>query len=150
MDRLNSTVWIVVLSLYTLMSVVAFVAMARDKRIAQRNARRLKAVRRVPERTLHLLEGFGGWLGSLLAQRTLRHKVQQRAYQVVFWVIVVVLLGLTWASALASIWRIRPVGNDALTGRRYSSYCCLYISMPSRMRWRFSCASRSGSVILLS
>ena len=81
--------------------------MARDKRIATKNARRLKATPRVPERTLHLLEGLGGWIGSLFAQRTLRHKTQQRAYQLIFWTIVVVhliLLGIYIGVDLSNRW----------------------------------------------
>ena len=43
---------------------------------------------RVPEATLHLFELMGGWPGSYLAQRFLRHKISKRSYQVYFWLIV--------------------------------------------------------------
>ncbi len=86
---MNWTIVYVILGVYAVMSVLSFVMMARDKRIARKNARRLKETRRVPERTLHLLEGLGGWAGSLVAQRTLRHKTQQRVYQLIYWSIVV-------------------------------------------------------------
>ena len=92
---MNWTIVYVILGVYGVMSLLSFLSMARDKRIAQKNARRLKETRRVPESRLHLLEGLGGWIGSLIAQRSLRHKVQQRAYQLVFWAIVVVhIIGL--------------------------------------------------------
>lgn len=45
---------------------------------------------RVPEATLHLFELLGGWPGSFLGQRVLRHKVSKGDYQVVFWAIVLV------------------------------------------------------------
>lgn len=104
---MNWTIVSILAGIYLVMSLFSFVTMARDKRIAQRNARRLKASRRIPERTLHALEALGGWLGSLLAQRTLRHKVQQRPYQFVFWVIVVihlVLLGVYVGVDLSNRW----------------------------------------------
>src|SRR5690606_35054459 len=41
--------------------------------------------RRTPESVLHTIELLGGWPGSLLAQRTFRHKNRKIAYQVVFW-----------------------------------------------------------------
>ena len=39
------------------------------------------------------LNGFelmGGWPGSYLAQRFLRHKISKKSYQVIFWLIVVI------------------------------------------------------------
>ncbi len=92
--NLNWTIISVLAGIYVVMSLFSFVTMARDKRIAQKNARRLKATPRVPERRLHSLEALGGWLGSFIAQRTLRHKVQQRAYQLIFRIIVFVHLVL--------------------------------------------------------
>ncbi|MGB1251779.1 MAG: DUF1294 domain-containing protein [Candidatus Promineifilaceae bacterium] len=84
---MNRTVLLITLGIYAVMSFFAFFAVMRDKRIAQRNARRLKAISRIPERTLHTLEFLGGVLGSLLAQQVFRHKTQQRAYQNIFWMI---------------------------------------------------------------
>ena len=43
---------------------------------------------RVPEATLHLFELTGGWPGSYLGQRFLRHKISKTGYQVFFWLIV--------------------------------------------------------------
>jgi uncharacterized membrane protein YsdA (DUF1294 family) len=45
---------------------------------------------RISEATLHVAELLGGWPGAFLAQRLLRHKIVKRAYQVVFWAIVLV------------------------------------------------------------
>ncbi|GJM18995.1 MAG: hypothetical protein DHS20C14_12080 [Phycisphaeraceae bacterium] len=69
-------------TLYALMSGIAFVAYALDKRAARRGAWR------TPESTLHLIELLGGWPGALAAQRMLRHKNRKRRYQLVFWCIV--------------------------------------------------------------
>lgn len=78
------------LSLYALMSSVAFGAMALDKRAARRGTRR------TPERTLHLLELSGGWPGSLLASRLLRHKSTKGSYRIVRWSIIA-LHALGWS-----------------------------------------------------
>lgn len=85
-----SLLLILPLALYAAMSAIAFAAYAIDKRRAVQGGRRLR------ERTLHLLELLGGWPGALLAQRTLRHKNAKTSYQVAFWLIVAVHLGL-WA-----------------------------------------------------
>ncbi len=45
---------------------------------------------RVSEVTLHLFELAGGWPGSFLSQRVLRHKISKGAYQGIFWAIVLV------------------------------------------------------------
>ncbi|MCY1427976.1 hypothetical protein D9M71_438460 [compost metagenome] len=73
---------------YLLMSLVCFVAYWRDKRFAVAGAQR------TPESRLHLLELLGGWPGGLLAQRLIRHKNRKVAYQVKFWLIVAVHLGV--------------------------------------------------------
>lgn len=75
--------WIVALTgLYTVASIVSFGAMWFDKLAASGDRRR------VPERRLHLLELLGGWPGSLIAQRALRHKNRKAQYQLAFWSIV--------------------------------------------------------------
>lgn len=80
---------LILLAIYVVMSIISYILFWRDKRIAQRNARRLKEVSRIPERTLHASELLFGWPGSLIAQRTLRHKNAKRPYQIIFWTIVV-------------------------------------------------------------
>lgn len=73
-----------ILFLSLLLSGVAWIAYALDKRAAQHGHRR------IPEAHLHLLELAGGWPGALLAQRALRHKNRKSGYQAVFWCVVAV------------------------------------------------------------
>jgi len=82
-----------VLAIYAVMSVACFIAYYRDKRKA------LRRQWRTPEATLHLLELLGGWPGGLIAQLALRHKIRKVAYQLIFWLIVM-LHGLVWADVL--------------------------------------------------
>lgn len=70
------------LILYPVMSLITFGLYADDKSRAKRGGRR------IPERTLHLCELAGGWLGGFIAQRKLRHKTIKKSYQVVFWAII--------------------------------------------------------------
>jgi uncharacterized membrane protein YsdA (DUF1294 family) len=72
------------------MSVVTFVAYARDKSAAQRGARR------TPEFVLHFLGALGGWPGAFVAQRILRHKTRKLVFQIVFWLTFVVEGGVVW------------------------------------------------------
>jgi len=81
---------------FGVLSLLAFLAYARDKRAARLQARR------TPELTLHLLELAGGWPGALLAQRALRHKNRKLAYQFAFWACVLLhetALGHLWTHA---------------------------------------------------
>ena len=67
---------------YAVMSAVTFAAYRHDKSRAQTGDWRAS------EKTLHLLEFFGGWPGALIAQQWLRHKNRKLSYQIVFWLIV--------------------------------------------------------------
>ncbi len=67
----------VVLAAYGVASVVAFATYGLDKHRAARGGRR------VPERTLHLLEALGGWPGALVASAVFRHKTQKLGFRVV-------------------------------------------------------------------
>jgi len=78
---LNATVGLV-LGAYAVMSAVAFIFYALDKRAARLGRPRTSEV------TLHLLELLGGWPGAFLAQRLIRHKNAKVSYQIVFWLIV--------------------------------------------------------------
>lgn len=74
-----------------LASLLTLLAYALDKQRATRGQRRM------PERTLHAMELAGGWPGALLAQHFIRHKNRKTAYQIRFWLIVLLhhlLLGL--------------------------------------------------------
>lgn len=66
-----------VTAVYVVASVVTFAAYGFDKRRAARGGRR------VPERTLHLLEALGGWPGALVASAVFRHKTQKLGFRVV-------------------------------------------------------------------
>lgn len=62
---------------YALASGVAFVLYGLDKRRAARGGRR------VPERTLHVVELLGGWPGALAASAAFRHKTKKRGFRAV-------------------------------------------------------------------
>jgi uncharacterized membrane protein YsdA (DUF1294 family)/cold shock CspA family protein len=81
--------------LYLAMSLITFVIYAEDKSRAQQGKWR------VPEKTLHLCEFMGGWMGGFVAQQLLRHKSSKSSYQASFWSIVTVHLML-WLSWLLS------------------------------------------------
>jgi uncharacterized repeat protein (TIGR01451 family) len=72
------------LILYPLMSGITFALYANDKSRAQQGRWR------IPEKTLHLCELMGGWLGAFIAQRKLRHKSIKVSYQGTFCVITAV------------------------------------------------------------
>lgn len=83
-----------------LFSLIAFGAMGIDKRRAGTGKRRIS------ELSLHTFELLGGWPGSMLGQRTFRHKTRKVTYQVVFWSIVGVhLVLIAWTVYL---WRTLP------------------------------------------
>ena len=73
---------------YGVASLVTFIVYALDKSAAKRGRRRVR------ERTLHLLSLLGGWPGALAAQRVLRHKCSKGRFLVVFWLTVVLNVGL--------------------------------------------------------
>ncbi|MBW4478291.1 MAG: cold shock and DUF1294 domain-containing protein [Tolypothrix brevis GSE-NOS-MK-07-07A] len=80
------------LILYPVMSFLTFTLYADDKSRADLGRWR------VSERTLHLCEFMGGWLGAFIAQRRLRHKSSKVSYLIVFWVIVAIhiIFWLDW------------------------------------------------------
>lgn len=87
------------LILYPVMSLVTYKLYADDKSRAKRKDRR------TPEKSLHLCELAGGWLGGFIAQRKLRHKSKKGSYQAVFWAIVALhhiawLFWLFWGKML--------------------------------------------------
>lgn len=79
------------------MSIACFITYWLDKRRARNGGRR------VPERTLHILEFLGGWPGALLAQQQFRHKTQKVRFLVVFWLVVVLHVGIMGAVGYAIV-----------------------------------------------
>jgi len=75
------------------MSLVCFIAYGLDKRQAGNGGRR------VSERTLHLLAFLGGWPGALIGQRQFRHKTQKMSFRIIFWLVVVIHVGIVGAVA---------------------------------------------------
>jgi len=73
------------------MSSICFIAYGFDKRQATRGGRRIS------ERTLHVLAFLGGWPGAILGQRQFRHKTKKMEFRVVFWLVVVLHIGLVAA-----------------------------------------------------
>ncbi|PKG39113.1 DUF1294 domain-containing protein [Psychromonas sp. Urea-02u-13] len=82
---------LIIVGLYCVMSLIAFVAYAIDKSAAQNGRWRTK------ENTLHLLALLGGWPGAYFAQQKLRHKSSKQAFKSVYWLTVLLNLGgLFW------------------------------------------------------
>jgi uncharacterized membrane protein YsdA (DUF1294 family) len=77
------------------MSLACFIAYGWDKHRAAHGGRR------VSERTLHILAFLGGWPGAALGQRHFRHKTQKVSFRIVFWILVVLHIGLVAAVAHA-------------------------------------------------
>jgi uncharacterized membrane protein YsdA (DUF1294 family) len=69
---------------YGALSCIAFMLYRHDKNAAQAGRMRTR------ERTLHLIDLFGGWPGGLLAQDRLRHKTRKAKFQLVFWATVAI------------------------------------------------------------
>lgn len=72
---------------FALMSTIAYLFYALDKRSA------LKGNRRTPEDWLHFLSLIGGWPGALIAQQQFRHKTRKTSFRVVFYLSVLINIG---------------------------------------------------------
>jgi uncharacterized membrane protein YsdA (DUF1294 family) len=73
---------------YLAISALTFAVYALDKAAAQAGRWR------TPEKTLHLLALTGGWPGALFAQQLLRHKTSKPRFIAVFWLTVMLNVGL--------------------------------------------------------
>ena len=82
LSGLLSPWWVLYFATFT--SVAVGMQLWFDKRSAVADGSR------VPEATLHLFELMGGWPGSFIAQRALRHKIFKKSYQWIFWPIVAI------------------------------------------------------------
>lgn len=87
----------VYLSVVLVMSFATFLAYGSDK------GRAATGNRRIPERTLHLMAFLGGWPGAFLGQRQYRHKTQKVSFRIVFWITVVLHVGIVAAVAYALV-----------------------------------------------
>lgn len=81
---------------YLVMSLLTFAVYGQDKSAAEQHEWR------VSEATLHLLAVLGGWPGALVAQQVFRHKTRKLEFQVIFWITVIVNLGLLVFIGMAS------------------------------------------------
>lgn len=77
-----------VLLAYLSMSAITYFMYGNDK------TRAVTGQRRVPESRLHLFEFLGGWPGALVAQSYFRHKNRKFSYQVMYWVMVLLNIGV--------------------------------------------------------
>lgn len=89
---MNSAI-VIYLGIVVVMSFVCFAAYGMDKR------RAVNGGRRVPEQTLHILAFLGGWPGALLGQRQFRHKTKKMSFLIVFWLIVMLHVGIIGIAA---------------------------------------------------
>lgn len=80
----------ILVGIYFLLSGLSFLAYAKDKGAARRNAWR------TPEHTLHMLDLLGGWPGGLIAQQQFHHKTVKQSFQFVFWLSVIANIGGAW------------------------------------------------------
>ena len=78
----TNTVHPLLLILYLALSLLTFLAYAKDKSAAE------KGNWRIPENTLHGLALFGGWPGALIAQQLLRHKSKKQSFRNIFYITV--------------------------------------------------------------
>jgi uncharacterized membrane protein YsdA (DUF1294 family) len=95
------------LTLVAVTSGICFIAYGLDKRRATTGGRR------VPEQTLHLLAFLGGWPGALLGQRQFRHKTKKVSFRIVFWLVVVLHVGIVAAIAYAVAGPLRADGSGS-------------------------------------
>ena len=77
-----------VLLVYLVTSALSFAMYAMDKSAAKSGAWRTQ------ESTLHGLSLIGGWPGALIAQQVLRHKSRKEEFRFVFWLTVVINIGV--------------------------------------------------------
>ena len=92
---------VMILGIYTTLSVLTFALYAKDKSAAQ------SGNWRTSESTLHLFSLIGGWPGALIAQSKLRHKSKKISFRIVCWVTVLINCGILG-------WLLTPEGANKL------------------------------------
>lgn len=116
--------------LYFIASLLSYYLYAKDKKAAQ------CGTWRVPEKTLQLSALFGGWLGAIIGQRTLRHKTQKVGFRVVFFIMLSLNVSLL-------LWLHSPNGAQKLYAglaitelwiKKTSNY---YVSVNLLLNFRF-------------
>lgn len=88
--------------IYLAASAITLGAHAMDKYASKRG------LRRTPESTLHAFSLLGGWPGTLLAHRLVRHKSTKTQFRKVFWATVIanlVAFVLLCSPLLQPLWR---------------------------------------------
>ena len=92
---------VIILGIYTIISLLTFALYAKDKSAAQSGRWRTS------ESTLHLFSLIGGWPGAIIAQNKLRHKSKKTSFRVVHWVTVIINCGVLG-------WLLTPEGTNWL------------------------------------
>lgn len=99
----------IILALYSVMSLTAFILYALDKSAAQHGRWRTQ------ENTLHLFSLFGGWPGAFFAQATLRHKSSKSSFKKVYWLTVLLnIMGFTWLYSDSGVNFLEPLISPLL------------------------------------
>ena len=92
----------ILLPFYLAVSLFTFILYAVDKSAAQNDSWRTQ------ESTLHLFSLAGGWPGAMIAQQILRHKSKKQSFRAVFWITVILNIGVF-------IWFHTPEGGASLS-----------------------------------
>ncbi|WP_077752863.1 DUF1294 domain-containing protein [Shewanella psychrophila] len=90
-----------ILIAYFVVSLITFIAYARDKSAARDGQWRTK------ESTLQLLALCGGWPGAIIAQQSLRHKSQKLSFRIGLWCMIAI-------NSAGFIWLMSPQGQAFL------------------------------------
>jgi uncharacterized membrane protein YsdA (DUF1294 family) len=80
---------------FVIINILSGVAFSIDKNAAR------KGRKRIPERTLHLLEVLGGVFANTVLMYTLRHKNRKLSYWVWTWLVLI-----AWAILISRIYSI--------------------------------------------
>lgn len=79
----------IILVWYVIISIVSFIVYYLDKVAAENDERR------TPEKTLHLIDVLGGWVGASFAHKFLNHKATKAEFRAVFYITIIAnIIGL--------------------------------------------------------